>query len=89
MATVEILASGTTALRSSSITLASGQSRTLILRSAGQGALSIQVQASDFSWVTIGVLDAQYPVKQITGPGVFSVHRSAAVAAATAADSAD
>lgn len=89
MATVEILASGTTALRSSTITLATGASRTLILRSAGQGALAIQIQASDASWVTVGVLDAQYPVKQISGPGVFSVHRSASVAAATAADSAD
>jgi hypothetical protein len=69
------------------ITLATGESRTLILRSAGQGDLLIQVQASDSSWVTVGTLDSQNPAKQINGPGVFSVYRDAS-AVEVAADAA-
>lgn len=86
MATTEILASGTTELRSSTITLATGESRTLIMR--GGGSLAIHVQASDSSWVPVGGLDAQYPAKQIFGPGVYSVFRYANVGVATAADAA-
>lgn len=84
MPTAQILASGTTALRSTTITLASGASQTLLMRADGQASLTVQVQASDLSWVTIGQLDTQYPAKQISGPGVFSVYRDVSTASVAA-----
>lgn len=87
MPTAQILASGTTALRSSTVTLATSASNTLVMRADGQASLAIQIQASDGSWVTVGQLDNQNPAKLVTGPGVFSVYRSAS-AVAVAADAA-
>lgn len=87
MPTAQILASGTTALRSSTVTLAASSSNTFLMRADGQGSLAIQIQASDSSWVTVGSLDSQNPAKVVTGPGVFSVYRSAS-AVAIAADAA-
>ena len=75
MATSEILASGTAAARSSTLALASGESRTLILRAVGPTSLPVQIQASDSSWVTIGQLDTQNPARQVYGPGTYSVYR--------------
>jgi hypothetical protein len=83
MATTEILASGTSGARSSTITLATGESRTLILRSpAGPNTLPIQIQASDNSWVAIGTIDNAQPARQIYGPGVYSVYRDTTANAA-------
>jgi hypothetical protein len=87
MPTSQILASGTSAARSSTLDLSDGASQTLVMRAAGQGVLSVQIQGSDSSWVTIGYLDSQYPSKQVTGPGVFSVYRDAS-AVEVAADAA-
>jgi hypothetical protein len=36
--------------------------------------------------VTFGYLDAQFPAKQISGPGVYSVFRYSNIPAAAAAD---
>lgn len=87
MPTAQILSSGTTAARSSTVTIAASASNTFLMRADGQGSLSIQIQASDSSWVTVGSLDSQNPAKVVTGPGVFSVYRNAS-AVAIAADSA-
>jgi hypothetical protein len=84
MPIAQILASGTTASRSSTLDLAAGATQTLIMRSPGQASLAVQVQASDASWVTIGNLDSQYPSKQVSGPGVFSVYRDVSTVAVAA-----
>lgn len=75
MAITQILASGTTPAQSTEATLASGTSATLMKR--GNGLIEIQIKLSTGSFVTVGVLDDQYPVKQISGPCVYRVNRAA------------
>jgi hypothetical protein len=84
MPTAQILASGTAAARSTTITLAQGESNSLLMRSAGQNSLAIQQQGSDSSWVTIGQLDNQTPSRLVNGPGIFSVYRDVTTVAVAA-----
>lgn len=86
MATTEILAIGSSNLRSSEVTVASGGSATLSLKVSSASLASpmntaiealIQIKSADSVWFTIGYLRGtpSESAKTISGPGVYSVYR--------------
>ena len=78
----EILASGATALPSSTVSVDQGAVNTLILRSTDEDAgLEIEIQTSD-GWVRFGSLSAKNPVEQVRGPGNYRLWRNAGNSAA-------
>lgn len=75
MPTAEILATGNSAARSSTVTLSQTEVNTFLLRASNSAKLLVQQQASDGSWITIGDLTSSSPSKTVNGPGVFSLLR--------------
>lgn len=72
----EILASGSATAQSTGFALLDGETSTLILKTESGAKVSVDVQIQDTaSWVTVGKLTNDDPVKLLSGPGTFRVSR--------------
>lgn len=72
----EILASGSATAQSTGFALLDGENSTLILKTETGAKVSVDVQIQDTaSWVTVGKLTSDEPVKILSGPGTFRVSR--------------